>query len=99
MLCLSVHSFCHRPGAPEETYQLVVVEEGSTKTFVCFACIKWTKDGVPLKQSATVTVKRIAEMCLLSLNEIAEGEAGNYTCHRRSPTGVQKETKEIFVFS
>ena len=76
---------------------LVVVEEGSEKTYVCQDCLKWTKNDEVVKNSARTTVTNVFKMCVLKLDDILQSDAGNYTCHKQTATGVQKETKEIFV--
>lgn len=86
-------------GAPEEKYKLEVVDEGSKKTFVCHECIKWTKNGKIVQNSARTTVTNVLQICILNLVAILESDAGNYTCHRQTTTGVHKDTKEIFVIS
>lgn len=86
-------------GAPEEDYRLEVVEESDKKTHICENCIKWTKNGHVLENSDRIEVKNVYGMCILVLDGILESDAGNYTCHKQTTTGVHKETIEIFVIS
>ena len=78
----------------------MVVEEGNKKKYVCHDhCLKWTKNGEVVKNSARTTVTNVTAfgMCVLNLDGILQSDAGNYTCHKKTETGVHKETKEIFV--
>lgn len=86
-------------GAPEEDYTLEVVEESDKKMHVCQYCIKWTKNGNVVENSGRIRVTKVFDMCILRLDGILESDAGNYTCHKRTTTGVHKETIEIFVIS
>ncbi|XP_028412686.1 Down syndrome cell adhesion molecule-like protein 1 homolog isoform X2 [Dendronephthya gigantea] len=88
-------------GAPQESYRLHIMDEGLSKlNFLCSdRCIKWTKNGKIVKESARTTVKRIGDICLLRLNGISMSEAGNYTCHKQTEYGIHKETQEILVIT
>jgi hypothetical protein len=79
----------------------VVVEEGGSITRTCHDCLKWTKNGKIVQNSARTTVTNIPiiNLCILKLDGILQSDAGNYTCHRQTATGAHKETEEIFVIS